>query len=227
MNKTYGDMVSSVRSMLKLISADDLITDRVILSEVQNVNVTLCTQQLQKRNGWNSPNLFTFIPCIQMEAIPNFECCDAASPCMIARSKIQLPRIVDVNNNLVVQGVWSLDKSTKFKEIGTFDRYTNYLKMYPNGSKNDKFFWFQDNYLYTNDPLIEIVCAAPFFADIINPLDYACSGPQDCPTNPMDLEIKTLPKLEKPILELVRDSIIKQYKPAIEDKTPDDNDTSK
>jgi hypothetical protein len=227
MNKTYGDLVSSIRGMFKLISSDNIVTNRMILAEIQTANILLSTQQLQKRNGWNSPNLFTVLNCIEMEPVPMYNCCGAGDTCTVAKSKKRLPRIVEVNNVLAVQGVWTVDKMVRFKEIGTFDRYSNLLKLYPEKGNTERLFWIEDNYLFTNDPLIEIMSIAAFLADVLDPNEYACSGPPECPMNPLDLEFKTLAKSENDIKKIVREIITRDYKQSVADVTENDLDESK
>lgn len=220
---TYRNIVSKIRGMFKLMNTDNLINDRVIMEEVRTTNIELVVRELQKRTSWNSPNLFTSIPCIPMEEYPLYKCCDIQSECMIAKSINQLPQIVDTKYNLVVQGVWSLDRKYRFDEIGSPDRYANYLKIYPNGKK--KFYWIQDGYLYITNSDIEFSTINAFFAYPIQPEKYSCDSKNvQCPINPLDMDFKTLPKLEDPISRIVYEKILKTYKQSSQDIEQNDLD---
>lgn len=223
---TYRSIVSKIRGMFKLMNTDNLINDRIIMEEVRATNIDLVVRDLQRRTSWNSPNLFTPIPCIQMEEYPLYKCCNIQSECMIARSVKPLPPIVDTKYNLVVQGVWSLDKKYRFDESGNPDRYANYLKLYPNGKK--KFYWIQDNYLYITDSNIEKATLSAFFTHPIDPAQYSCdTSEKKCPTNPLDMEFKTLPKLEDSVTRMVYEKLLSTYKQSIQDTDQNNLDNSK
>jgi hypothetical protein len=229
--KTYRDIVSRVRSSFKLISSDNVCSDRMILAEILSTNLMLVVRELQKRANWSSPNLFTLLECLDMEEIPLYTCCDTQSDCTIRRSALEVPQIVDCNYNLVINGVFGIDNgktkgSTKFKELLNADRYSNYLKLYPEDNKKDKFYWIQNKHLYITDSNIEKVALNAFFVDPINPADYSCTSTTTC-INPLDLEFKSLPKIEDNVVQIVFKKISDTYKRSIEDKSEDDLDTSK
>ncbi len=221
MQRTIRSYISDVRVALKLISSDDIASDRYIASELQKQSVKLVHQQLQKRVGWNDPNLFTPLNCIPMEDVDLVECCDYKGDCKVSKSTITIPQIVSANNSLVIQGVWSIDKKQRFKEINP-NRYANWLNMkYKN--KEDKFFWIQNEHIYCSDPSIERLSLSAFFLDSINPHTYSCeSSKNDCSTNPLDLELKTIPKLAEDIVTLTYKKLMETYQRVKEDKTEDD-----
>ena len=221
MPTTNRDIVSRIKSLLRFTSSDIMITDRLILNVAQTTNVKLTSQQLQKRSASNSPNIFTEIPCLEMEPVPLYSCCSTESNCMVAISKIELPTIVDLYQQVVVRGVFSIDGKVSFKEIQSPTRYDNILNIYPN--KKDNYYWIQNKRLYITDPNIEIVRLSAFFRDIVDISKYSSckEDSEDCPINPLDMEWKGLPKLEDDIVRLAAELIMSSFKQIPPENTSD------
>jgi len=214
MNKTCREAISEFRGMLKMENKDinSLLSDRLILSKLQNIGLKFIKQRTNKRSLWNSPNIFTPIPCVSLKPVPLAECCGYTSPCTIRRSIVQLPKIAEGNDfNMLIQGIWSIDTiSRKFIESDP-NRYTNSLSL--GLHTKEIHFWIQDKYLYLGDENIEKIKISAYFEEDI-PLclqsfpDY-CNIPDlvgccpdssqttnvrdmslCCPKNPFDEELK-------------------------------------
>ena len=67
---TLRKLVSDVRSVHKLLSSDNLITDRVIASEIRNNTLLLVKRETNLRKLWATGTLFTTIPCLEMVEVP-------------------------------------------------------------------------------------------------------------------------------------------------------------
>jgi len=180
---TLRKLVSDVRSMHKLLSSDNLITDRVIASEIRNNTLLLVKRETNLRKLWATSTLFTTIPCLEMVEVPLSECCEYVDSCTIARSKYKLPRISEGNYQYVIQGVYSINAmggtGSKFKEI-TINRYMNLLKLPI--IKKESYFWILNDYLYVTNPLLQKARISAFFEeDIPNEIMYPecdCGSPQ-------------------------------------------------
>ena len=163
---TLRKLVSDVRSVHKLLSSDNLITDRVIASEIRNNTLLLVKRETNLRKLWATGTLFTTIPCLEMVEVPISECCEYVDDCTIARSKFKLPRISEGNYQYVIQGVYSINAmggtGKKFKEI-TINRYINLLKLPI--IKKEEYFWIMNDYLYITNPLLEKVRISAFFEE--------------------------------------------------------------
>jgi len=83
---TIRDGISRVRSMNKLVSQDNLISDRMIRDEILSSSSLLIKRETNLRRLWNSQNLFSNIKCLKMTDVPLSECCDYVSPCNISVS---------------------------------------------------------------------------------------------------------------------------------------------
>jgi hypothetical protein len=216
---TGRKLVSDVRSTHKMLSIDNTITDRAILSEIRNNTILLVKRETNLRKLWATDTLFTTIPCLQMKEVPISECCDYVDPCTVSRSIFKLPRIGEGNYQYLIQGVWSINamggKGRRIKEI-TINRYLNLLKL--KIVKNQVYYWIVDGYLYTNNPLLQSVRFAAFFEeDVPNEImfpDCDCgkeySLDEIC-KNPLDREFACPGYLEKQILELTSQKLLNTY----------------
>jgi len=221
-------LVSDVRGFHKLLSTDSIITDRVIASELKNSGLLLIKRESNLRKLWNTDTVFTTIPCMELIEVPVSECCSYADPCNIARTKYKLPRICEGNYQYLIQGVYSINvlsgKGKKLKEI-TINRYINLLKL--PFIKKEEYFWITNDYLYVSNPLVETIrIAALFEEDVPNEIMYpdcGCGGSpsvDDWCKNPLDKESFIPGYLEKQVLELTSQTLLKTYFRLKMDNTP-------
>ena len=226
---TLRKLVSSVRSMHKLLSTDSLITDRVIASEIRNNSLLLIKRETNLRKLWATATLFTTIPCLEMVEVPISECCDYVDECSVSRSKFKLPRISEGNYQYLIQGVYSINamggKGKKLKEI-TVNRYINLLKL-PIIKKED-YYWIMNGYLYVTNPLLQAIRISAFFEeDIPNEILYSdCNcgsnvSVEELCINPLDKEYSLPGYLEKQVLELTSQKLLGTYFQVKTDMTDD------
>jgi len=212
-------MISSIRSMHKLLSTDTILTDRAILSECKHNGLLLIKRETDRRKLFPTDTVFTTIPCLQMIEVPISECCDYADPCTISRSKLKLPRICEGNYQYLIQGVYSINamrgKATKLKEI-TINRYINLLKL--PFIKKEAYYWISNDYLYVTNPMVESIrIAALFEEDVPNELMYPDCNCGNSPTlddlckNPLDKESFIPGYLEKQVLQLTSQTLLSTY----------------
>lgn len=219
---TVRSAISSVRSAFKLISDDNIISDRFLASELKKTAYKLIKQNTDRRRLWASPNIFTALNCLEMTQVPLAECCNYTSNCTIARSKQKIPKIAEGIYGLLVQGVFSLDKKIKFKE-STPTRYANILNL--NLRQPDKFFWVYNGYLYITEPTVEMVTISAYFEEDV-PVTLSACNTELCPTNPLDEEFKVPGYLEKDVVDIVYQTITQTYKRSKQDITSDNKDDS-
>ena len=217
---TLRKLVSDVRSMHKLLSTDSLITDRAIASEIRNNALMLVKRETNLRKLWATDSLFTTIPCLEMVEVPISECCNYVDDCTIARTKYKLPRVAEGNYQYLIQGVYSINalggNGKRLKEISV-NRYLNLLKLPI--IKNEEYFWITNGYLYVTNPLVEAVrLVASFEQDVPNEVMYsdcACGGNEpdleEFCKNPLDKEYALPGYLEKQVLELTSQALLKTY----------------
>jgi hypothetical protein len=217
---TFRKLVSDVRSMHKLLSTDNLITDRAVMSEIKNNAFLLIKRETNLRKLWATDTVFTTIPCLEMIEVPISECCDYVDPCSVARTKLKLPRITEGNYQYVIQGVYSINamsgQGKKLKEI-TINRYINLLKLPI--IKKEEYYWISNGYLYVNNPLLKAIrLVALFEEDVPNSIMYpecGCGTPEytteELCKNPLDKESPVPGYLEKQVLELTSQKLLSTY----------------
>jgi hypothetical protein len=206
--------------MHKLLSTDNLITDRAVMSEIKNNAFLLIKRETNLRKLWATDTVFTTIPCLEMIEVPISECCDYVDPCTVGRTKFKLPRITEGNYQYVIQGVYSINamsgQGKKLKEI-TINRYVNLLKLPI--IKKEEYYWISNGYLYVNNPLLKAIrLVALFEEDVPNEIMYpecGCGTPeytteQLC-MNPLDKESPVPGYLEKQVLELTSQKLLATY----------------
>ena len=226
---TLRKLVSDVRAMHKLLSTDNLITDRVVASEIKNNTLLLVKRETNLRKLWATDTLFTTIPCLELVEVPISECCDYVDPCTVARTKFKLPRICEGNYQYIIQGVYSINamsgQGKKLKEI-TINRYINLLKLPI--IKNEQYYWISNGYLYVSNPLLQAVRIAAFFEeDVPNEIMFAeccCSDNinlEEYCKNPLDKEYGCPGYLEKQVLELTSQKLLSTYFRVKTDQTED------
>ena len=222
MSLTYRNGISRIRSLNKLISEDNSITDRVIFYELLATSSLLLKRELDAKKLWSINNLFTSIKCLKMEPVPIYECCNIQSYCTIMRSVCELPKIEEAANKLIMLPVTTIDNKIEFKE-GSPLRYENLLKL--GLPKSPKMFWVHNNRLYiTSDSIIAV--NVTFYSLLPNINLYGCSCNNDreidnfCPVNPLDNEWKIPSYLEDNVIAIVHDKLSKTYFRHITDLLP-------
>lgn len=206
---TGRNLVSEVRSLNKLINSDNNITDRVIYGVLKKSATLLIKRETNLRRLWNSPNIFTFIECLEMMPVPLSECCEYKHPCMVARSVKKIPQISEGIFGLLVQSVFSIGRK-KF-DYASLDRFINILNMNLRNTK--KYYWIQNDYIYVSDENIEYISVSAYFDDDFDISLYsACyKGPDLSCVSPLDKEFQIPAYLEKQLIDLVNDTLNKTY----------------
>lgn len=204
---TGRNLVSEIRSLNKLLNADNNITDRIIFKELKDSARLLIKRETNLRKLWNSPNIFSTIKCLEMTTVPLSECCDYRHPCEVARSKKKIPQISEGIFGLLVQSVFSPGRK-KF-DYAAIDRFVNIMRL---GVGTKKYYWVYDDYLYVSDPDIEFIDIVAYFDDDFNPSEFStCQVIDESCINPLDKEFPIPSYLEKNLKELVNDTLNKTY----------------
>jgi len=216
---TGRKLVSDVRGRHKLISGDNRINDRIILSQIRASALLLIKRETNLRKLWATDTIFTTIPCLELKEVSISECASYVDECTIARSVYKLPKIAEGNYQYVIQGVYSINamggSGKKIKEISV-NRYINLLKLPV--KKNEEYFWVSNGYLYITNPFLKAVrLVAMFEEDVKNEIMYSDCNCGNVATleevcmNPLDKQFPLPGYLEKQVMDLVRDELLRTY----------------
>jgi hypothetical protein len=230
---TGRELVSNLRSTHRLLSTDSMLSDRAIFSELRINTFLAVRRETNLRKLWATDTLFTTIPCLEMIEVPISECCDYVDNCTVSRSKFKIPKMSEGNYQYLIQGVYSINamggRGKKLKEI-TINRYLNLLKLPI--IKNEEYYWIVNNYLYTNNPLLQALRISAFFEeDIPNEIlfpDCDCNLnkytiEQLC-QNPLDKEFQLPGYLEKQVLDMTSQKLLSTYYRLKQDQTTNNVD---
>lgn len=216
---TGRELVSTIRGRNKIINTDNLITDRLIFSEVKNCTFLLLKRETNLRRLWSTDTIFTSIPCLELKEVSISECASYVDPITIARSVYKLPRMAEGNYQYVIQGVYSINimggKGKKIKETSV-NRYINSLNLPI--KKDEEYFWISNGYLYITNPMLRAVrFVALFTEDVPNKIMYPECDCGNTPTieewcmNPLDKEFPLPDYLEKQVLDLTSKMLLETY----------------
>lgn len=214
------ELISNLRNYHRLLSSDNSLTDRALLSELKANALLLIKRESNLRKLWATDSIFTTLACLEMEEVSISECCNYADECTIAKSKQKIPRIAEGNYQYTIQGVYSLNvlggKGKKLKEI-SINRYLNLLHLPI--IKKEEYFWISNDYLYVTNPFVEkIRLVALFEEDVPNDMlysdcdcgNFAITDEEWC-KNPLDREFFLPGYLEKQVLELTSQKLLQTY----------------
>lgn len=222
-------VVSNLRQLIKQVSADSVINDRTIASELKNAAALLIRRELLLRRLWSSASIFEQIKCLTLCEVPLAECCSYSSACTIRKSSCRIKGLADLGTfGMAIQGVFSVDGTKKFKEANP-SRYENILRLKIPDKKS--FFWFMDGYLYITDPDIEAINLVAYFESDLQLEGENCSctnaaEKSNC-INPLDLEFRCPAYLIENASQMVLDKLARIYKSSSVDGVSDEKDDSR
>lgn len=225
---TVRDAISRVRTTNKLLSSDNIISDRAISAELKSKAIMLIRRETNLRRLWSTSTIFNEIPCLEMEQVPLADCCEYKSDKLISRSKFKLPKISEGIYGYLIQWVMNVEKRVKLDEM-SINRYVNYLKINPNGKK--PVYWIDNRYLYVSDPDALVVSISGYFEDDIPKYllfpECKCNAkkpPYDECLNPLDLQFKCPGYLEDNCVSMTSKYLIETYFRLEPDRTSNDED---
>lgn len=223
---TVRDIISRVRTTNKLLSSDNLISDRAVGSELKSKAIMLIRRDTNKRKLWATSTIFNEIPCLEMEPVPLTDCCEYVSDRIIARSKYKLPQISEGDYGYLVQWVMNIEKRVKFNYL-PLNRYVNFLKMSP--GTNRPVWWIDNRYLYcSEEDTVKLSISAYFEDDIPKDLLYPkceCNAkrpPYDECLNPLDLQFKCPGYLVDQCVQITSKYLLDTYFRVEPDRTSDE-----
>lgn len=221
--------VSDLRSMIKQVSADSVLTDRMLASELKSSAAVLIRRDLLQRKLWNTPTIFSVIRCLQLCEVPLAECCSYSSPCTIRRSQCRITGIADLGTfGLAIQGIFSIDGKKKFKEASPA-RYENILRL--NLPDKKSYYWILDGYIYITDPDLEAINLIAYFEDGVHLEGINCTcgdstGTAPC-INPLDEDFKCPQYLVDTAKSMVYEKLGRLYKSSIVDPVSNEKDEAR
>jgi hypothetical protein len=146
---TVGNILSRIRSQVKAVRQDSMLTDRLIYSFVLKHAKWLMKREDGKNKLMSFSSVMQTMDFVELEEVDKVQsmCVGLSSDCTIKRTKAQLPIFLQGYYGPLVRTVASLDGSEELQPILP----STYLAL--SKSKNfkynkTKYYWFLDNYMY-------------------------------------------------------------------------------
>lgn len=182
---TIGETISRVRNVIKAVTMDSFVTDRVIYSLIQKYAKMYIKRQDNITSRARFGSLFRRLPCMQLVEVDKVEaCCDVRSGCTIFRTKDKLPGVMEGSQGPLIRSVSSIDSSIEAYRT-TPSLYTSMTKTSAFKYNKNKYYWYMNGYVYI--PNVEwdsVLIEGIFDSDLSG---YTCDDPctqvQDQPIN--------------------------------------------
>lgn len=146
---TIGEVCSRIRTQVKAVRQDALLTDRVIYTFVLKHSKWLMKREDGKNKLLGFSGVIQMMDYVELIEVDKVEahCTGLSSDCKIKRTKEKMPVFMQGYYGPLIRTVASLDGSEELQPINP----TTYLAM--SKSKNfrfnkTKYFWYLDDYLY-------------------------------------------------------------------------------
>lgn len=172
---TIGESISRVRNIIKAVTTDSFITDRVIYSLIQKYAKMYIKRQDALSSRAKFGSLFRKLPCIELVEVDKVEaCCDIKSGCTIMRTREKLPGVMEGAQGPLLRYVGSIDNSVEAYRT-TPSLYNSMSKTTAFKYNKNKYYWLIDGYIYI--PNVEwgsVLIEGIFDADLSG---YTCDDP--------------------------------------------------
>lgn len=172
---TVGDVISRIRSQVKAVRQDSMLTDRLIYSFITKHGKWLMKREDSKNKLMAFSSVMQTMDYVELEEVDKVQarCTGLSSDCKIKRTKDKLPVFLQGYYGPLVRTVSSLDGSEELQPT----QPSTYLAL--SKSKNfkynkTKYYWYLDNYFYFPDLEWDAVRIEGIFEDDISA--YTCDA---------------------------------------------------
>lgn len=169
MKTTIGDVISRIRSQVKGVRQDALLTDRVIYSFVNKHAKWLLKREDSKNRLLAYSGVLQTMDFVELTEVDKVEACCTGikSDCTIKRTKNKMPVFMQGYYGPLIRTVASLDGSEELQPTVP----SSYIAM--SKSKNFKFnktkyYWYLDDFIYFPDLEWDAVRIEGIFEDDIS-----------------------------------------------------------
>lgn len=169
MKTTIGDVLSRIRSQVKAVRQDALLTDRVIYSFVNKHSKWLLKREDSKNRILSFSGVLQMMDFVELIEVDKIEagCTGLTSDCKIKRTKDKMPMFMQGYWGPLIRTIASLDGSEELQPTVP----SSYLAM--SKSKNfkynkAKYYWYLDDYIYFPDLEWDAVRIEGVFEDDIS-----------------------------------------------------------
>jgi hypothetical protein len=175
MKTTIGDVLSRIRSQVKGVRQDALLTDRVIYSFVNKHSKWLMKREDSRNKLMAYSGILQTMDFVELVEVDKVEACctGVRSDCTIKRTKNKMPIFMQGYWGPLIRTVASLDGSEELQPIVP-SSYAALSKSKNFKYNKTKYFWYLDDYIYFPDLEWDAVRIEGIFEDDIS--DFTCEA---------------------------------------------------
>lgn len=184
---TKGELISQIKNELRLINADNSLTNKFIWSIITKHLNWLIKRESSKLKIMKQDTIFQTSKCVEIEAVPTVdECCaKICTKCKIYRTKEKLPELYEDGDGVIIKSVYTIDGSIDFSPI-KLEEYSRKLENPHSKYDQSKYYFYNNGYLYfPKSSIIRVNVKGYFTNEIVNtcdPEDKPCQSLLDTPT---------------------------------------------
>jgi hypothetical protein len=170
---TIGNIISRVRTQVKGLKQDPLLTDRVIYTFILKHAKWLMKREDSKNRLLMFSGIIQTLDFVELIEVDKIEaqCTGIKSHCLIKRTKKKMPLFMQGYYGPLIRTVTSLDGSIQVNPTSP----TTYVAMTDSKNfkyNNTKYFWYMNDYLYFPNIDWDAVRVEGIFEDDIS--DFVC-----------------------------------------------------
>ena len=222
-----GELVSRISNQLRMITKDDYINDRFVLSVAQSIATKFITQKIQRRSLDRDMSMYVEVKCIEFEPENVFKCkyvefrsCNKLSKSV---KKIDELGLIYTRYGSSIKELYSIDRqSTVFTESTLYQLRTDSEREGSEGA-SDKFY-ILDGYIYVPREITTL--SALVLALDQYELDCLCGCKEGNCESAWDKEFVCPDSMLEDVISYSIQNIL-QTKQIPEDEKPDLNNNSK
>jgi hypothetical protein len=175
MKTTIGDVISRIRSQVKGVRQDALLTDRVIYSFVNKHAKWLLKREDSKNRLLSFSGVLQTMDFVELIEVDKVEACctGVSSDCTIKRTKNKMPVFMQGYWGPLIRTVASLDGSDELQPIVP-SSYAAISKSKNFKYNKTKYYWYLDDYIYFPNLEWDAVRIEGIFEDDISA--YTCEA---------------------------------------------------
>jgi hypothetical protein len=175
---TIGDITSRIRSQVKAVKQDSMLTERLIYSIILKHSKWLMKREDSKNRLMSFSGVIQTMDFVELIEVDKVEACctGITSDCKIKRTKDKMPIFLQGYYGPLIRTVASLDGSEEMQPTVP-STYLNLSKSKNFKYNKAKYYWYLDDYLYFPNLEWDAIRIEGIFEDDISM--YTCA-PDSC-----------------------------------------------
>jgi hypothetical protein len=222
---TEGKLADRLLNALRRKSKDRFMSRRYVLHIAREKMKFFLAQKLSDMTLYREENIFTDIPCLEMEQIRSVDCpiVEFKRCSIIMKSKEKLPELIFSRYGDSIRLVSNVDDSEKIDRTTPL-KYINDRKRKPNNNK-PYYYVREDGHLYIVDRYIEVVNVQPLTLDRMGAKKASCEKCDEC-ISPLDMEFVGSDKLQELVVQETLKELLGSYMQIPTDNNPNNNENT-